>query len=299
MLEIQPPAQQQFATSAPPPLADLNTTASLPDQHMSDHTRTPETRSGRRIAELEQVEQVRLSRSLSPRLQLLLLTFPLWRFRSLQSIAHLLHFAGCTLASLHPDPLSSFTSREVALDDDSAASSSSGSPPPRPQPPPASTLGDEQDREAQFIKYSEAYYTTLNVSRAFAMRAAIAFRNHLADFAPSQDIQLSLRTSIRHLRLSKASAAPILDPSFASLSNSSSDGSTSVGAGGVARGDDLKDGVLPLQTPSWGKEAKIGGTGVGERDGTTTTTRKESLGIGAMRLEKEAWEDLATALEKK
>lgn len=78
----------------------------------------------------------------------------------LQSIAHLLHFAGCTLASLHPEPLSSFTARDISLDDDDDDNDEKA-PPARP--------GDD-DKEDQFTKYAEAYFTTLNV-RSLALFA--------------------------------------------------------------------------------------------------------------------------------
>lgn len=100
----------------------------------------------------------------------------------------------------------------------------------------------------------------------------------------SQDIQLSLRTSIRHLRLSRASPAPLLDPNFANLSNSSTDGS-GVGVGGVARAESLKP--LSLEEPKWR----------GEKDDVKVASTK--LSVAAMGLEKEAWEALGAALEKR
>lgn len=72
----------------------------------------------------------------------------------LQNIAALLHFAGCTLASLHPDPLSSFTSRELATDDDVA--DGEGAAEPQGGDGREGKLGD-------FAKYAEGYYATLNV----------------------------------------------------------------------------------------------------------------------------------------
>lgn len=73
-----------------------------------------------------------------------------------QSIAQLLHFAGCTLASIHPDPLSSFTSKTVDFSDDPSDDDDGDSPPPPAPAPPA-------DKETEFANYAEAYYTTLNV----------------------------------------------------------------------------------------------------------------------------------------
>lgn len=61
------------------------------------------------------------------------------------------------MASLHPDPMSSFTSRTMSLDD---SDSEEGSP--KPRPPPVST-SDDVDKTAEFSKYAEAYYATLNV----------------------------------------------------------------------------------------------------------------------------------------
>jgi len=69
-----------------------------------------------------------------------------------QNIAVLLHFAGCALASLHPDPLSSFTSREIETGGDEDEEGNA-----KPAVP------EGEDKAADFGKYAEAYYTTLNV----------------------------------------------------------------------------------------------------------------------------------------
>ncbi|KAL8287354.1 hypothetical protein RQP46_003806 [Phenoliferia psychrophenolica] len=149
----------------PPPPAP----AQLPHSPPTDPEGWKKSRSGKRILELQQVED---------------------------SVAQLLHFAGCTLAALHPDPISTFTDKTLETDDDGAAAE-----------------GTEEADSKQFADYAEAYYTTLN------------------------DIQLNLRTSIRHLRLSRASPAPLVDPHFGSLANP---GGGSVGVGGVAVGPDLE-----------------------------------------------------------
>ncbi|KAI5481202.1 Mediator complex, subunit Med11 [Pseudohyphozyma bogoriensis] len=180
-----------------------------------------QTRSGKRILELKDVEE---------------------------QISQLLHFAGCTVASLHPDPLSSFTSRTVDFQDASEA----GSPAP---------TADPEDKMTQFSNYAEAYYTTLN------------------------DIQLALRTSIRHLRVAKASPAPLLDPSFGSLATPGGGG---VAVGGVAMGDSLK----PVQPLGQGEGQKA--TNKSRGDGTS----EPKMSVAALELEKEAWEALASALER-
>jgi hypothetical protein len=159
----------------------------------------------------------------------------------------------------------------MSLDEDDSEDGS-----PRPKPPPAPQ--GEEDKGAEFAEYAEAYYTTLNVGVCYGEGlSALTFRT-LADSLALQDIQLSLRTSIRHLRLSRASPAPLLDPHFASLANTTSEGV--VGSGGLALGDRLKP--LSLEEPRWpggGDEAP------------------PKLSVGALKLEKEAWEDLGAALD--
>ena len=73
-------------------------------------------------------------------------------------MARLLHFAGCTLASLHPDPLSSFTPRTVEPDDEDDDDDA-----PKPPNPAAPDPEDTEAKCVEFAKYAEAYYTTLNV----------------------------------------------------------------------------------------------------------------------------------------
>ncbi|KAM0755608.1 hypothetical protein T439DRAFT_320314 [Meredithblackwellia eburnea MCA 4105] len=174
-----------------------------------------QTRSGQRILELDEVEQ---------------------------KIARLMHLAGCTLASLHPDPLSSFTTR-TSEDEDKGGDGQS------------SKDGEPLDKEAQFTKYAEDYYTTLN------------------------DIQISLRESIRHLRLSRASSAPLIDPHFGSLSNPGGGG---VGVGGVAMGRNFAP-LPPL----------VEGEGKGKE-----TEWKPTMSVQALEQEDEAWKDLKKALDE-
>lgn len=78
-----------------------------------------------------------------------------------QNIAALLHFAGCTLASLHPDPLSDFTVREIATEADDGDGGTSS----RPSVNTSTPSGDDQQEAklADFAKYAEGYYATLNV----------------------------------------------------------------------------------------------------------------------------------------
>lgn len=74
-------------------------------------------------------------------------------------MARLLHFAGCTLASLHPDPLSSFTPRTVELDEDNDDEEDA----PKAPKPTAADAGGPEEKGPEFAKYAEAYYSTLNV----------------------------------------------------------------------------------------------------------------------------------------
>lgn len=128
---------------------------------------------------------------------------------------------------------------------------------------------EEEDKQKQFSQYSEAYYSTLH------------------------DIQVSLRTSIRHLRLSRASPAPLLDPFFGSLATPGGGG---VAVGGVGMGESLASGEL--------------GEGVGEDSGVGAGTREEGkregreerkeekkgASVAALGLEMEAWKELGRAL---
>lgn len=105
-----------------------------------------------------------------------------------------------------------------------------------------------------------------------------------------QDTQLALRTSIRHLRLSRVSPAPLLDPSFASLSRPGA----AVGVGGVALGELLK--------PLGGGEVRWRGT-TGKKEGESEGERDDEggrgrLSVAALELEKEGWEEVVRALEK-
>ncbi|GJN92967.1 hypothetical protein Rhopal_006012-T1 [Rhodotorula paludigena] len=192
----------------------------------------PQTRAAKRVAELKEVEE---------------------------NIAALLHFAGCTLASLHPDPLSSFTSRELATDDDADDESSAKR---------AEQAGKEPDKLTEFSKYAEGYYATLN------------------------DIQLALRTSIRHLRAARTSAAPLLDPAFASLVAGGAGGGGEVGPGGVARGEALR----PLEggVPVWRS-----GTERLPREGKREENETERvLSVAALEVERDAWAGLVRSLEE-
>ena len=90
-----------------------------------------------------------------------------------------------------------------------------------------------------------------------------------------------MRNSIRHLRVTKASPAPLLDPRFGALSNPAGG---IIAAGGVAFADRLKP--LPSRTA-----AAEGMDATDERKEGTT------MSVAALRLEKEAWEDLALALK--
>ncbi|GAA5943968.1 hypothetical protein JCM1841_004933 [Sporobolomyces salmonicolor] len=182
------------------------------------------TRAGKRIAELNAVEE---------------------------NIAVLLHFAGRALASLHPDPMSSFTTQE--LEDQEAASTDK-----KPE---------REDKAADFAQYAESYYETLN------------------------DIQFGLRTSIRHLRVSRTSPAPLLDPSFGSLATSGGPQPSQVGVGGAALAELLKP--LELSAPTW--DGKIGRSSEPEQGKDEQRTGK--LSVAAKELEREAWKELADALE--
>lgn len=115
------------------------------------------TRAGKRIAELKEIEDVRPSHRRSFRLaELMTVPVP-------QNVAVLLHFAGCALASLHPDPLSSFTSREFEVEGEGPDEGDSADDRNR-QASSARRLEANDDQAAEFGKYAEAYFATLNVS---------------------------------------------------------------------------------------------------------------------------------------
>lgn len=148
---------------------------------------------------------------------------------------------------------------------------------------------EEEDKQKQFSQYSEAYYSTLHV----CLFPLYLLRPYLTNQLNSQDIQVSLRTSIRHLRLSRASPAPLLDPFFGSLATPGGGG---VAVGGVGMGESLASGEL--------------GEGVGEDSGVGAGTREEGkregreerkeekkgASVAALGLEMEAWKELGRAL---
>ncbi|GAA5940517.1 uncharacterized protein JCM15063_002358 [Sporobolomyces koalae] len=198
------------------------------------------TRAGQRIAELKEIED---------------------------NIAVLLHFAGCALASLHTEPMSSFTLRELAVEGeaDTEAEAQQGEAASRAGDHKSVSSG-EKDKAVEFGKYAEAYYTTLN------------------------DIQVGLRTSIRHMRLNRTSPAPLVDPTVGSLAGSAGPQPASVGVGGVALADRLKP--LSLEVPVWhGRNQRSSRQGDDEAAAT-------QLSVAARELEKEAWTDLADALDR-
>ncbi|GAA5914011.1 uncharacterized protein JCM6883_007119 [Sporobolomyces salmoneus] len=192
------------------------------------------TRAGKRIAELKEIED---------------------------NIAVLLHFAGCALASLHPDPLSSFTSRELAIEGEDEDGDKAGNP------ASSSQAQSGVDKSTEFGKYSEAYYASLN------------------------DIQIGLRTSIRHLRVTRTSPAPLLDPTFGSLASSANPQPSPVGVGGVALADLLAP--LDLQELRW--------NGASRERGEETDVREKNeelhLSLASRELELDAWRDIANALD--
>ncbi|GAA5997686.1 hypothetical protein JCM5350_003984 [Sporobolomyces pararoseus] len=191
------------------------------------------TRAGKRIAELKEIED---------------------------NIAVLLHFAGCALASLHPDPLSSFTSRELEVEGENENENENEAQDDSSHP-------EKGDKSAEFGKYTEAYYTTLN------------------------DIQVGLRTSIRHLRVTRTSPAPLLDPTFGSLASSAGPRPSQVGVGGLAIAELLKP--LDPTTLRWD-----GGNSRRETDVSTKGGEGgNQLSLAARELEAEAWKDLADALD--
>ncbi|KAM0790152.1 hypothetical protein ACM66B_005472 [Microbotryomycetes sp. NB124-2] len=178
-----------------------------------------DSRAAKRIAELDSVEE---------------------------TIAHMLHLAGCTLASLHPEPLSTFSSRVVSVGADDRARDDE-------------MLDANEQKGSDFAKYAESFYATLH------------------------DVQLSLRTSIRHLRMDRASVAPVLDPNYGSL-QSPSGRSQAVGGGGVALGQSLQ--ALKPEQPAWN----------GTLGPKAAPASPDELSVNARVLQREAWADLAKAL---
>lgn len=134
------------------------------------------TRAGKRVAELQQVEEVSTLAFLLP-----LCVGPTDEiYKHTQNIAALLHFAGCTLASLHPDPLSSFTVREIATDDpdDDADDADEQEGHQGSTKKPATPKTTDQDQEAaaaaklqEFANYADGYFATLNVCMSLRARA--------------------------------------------------------------------------------------------------------------------------------
>ncbi|GAA5841284.1 hypothetical protein JCM3766R1_005014 [Sporobolomyces carnicolor] len=197
------------------------------------------TRAGKRIAELKEIED---------------------------NVAVLLHFAGCALASLHPDPLSSFTSREFEVEGEGPDEGDSADDRNR-QASSARRLEANDDQAAEFGKYAEAYFATLN------------------------DIQVGLRTSIRHLRDSRTSPAPLIDPTFGSLGNSAGPAPAHVGVGGLALARVLEP--VESRTATWdGRNSRQ------QTDAAESADNKGQLSLAARELEREAWNDLANALDR-
>ncbi|SGY25599.1 BQ5605_C018g08645 [Microbotryum silenes-dioicae] len=159
-----------------------------------------------------------------------------------QDIAKLLHLAGCTLASLDPEP-------NPNLD----LSNEKHTPIP-------------EDKNERFDHFAQAYFTTLN------------------------DIQLSLRTSIRHLALSKPSLQALLDPNYASLlpTQALEPGQSSIAAGGIAHRSRIDPLPLTKSIPKWTtRDAQATSAGGVEEDGSMR------LSVAARGLQAEAWRDLA------
>jgi hypothetical protein len=143
------------------------------DEHEHEHSgddgsdpETASTRAGKRVAELQQVEEA-CPLTLSPSRAI-----PTDEMHThTQNVAALLHFAGCTLASLHPDPLSSFTVREIATDDtddddddgEQQESSHGRDKKPATTPKPDHQQDQDEAKLQEFAKYAEGYFATLNV----------------------------------------------------------------------------------------------------------------------------------------
>lgn len=107
--------------------------------------------------------------------------------------------------------------------------------------------------------------------------------------ARPQDVQLALRTSIRHLRVSRTSAAPLTDPSFGSLV-AAGPAASAVGPGGVALADLLRP--LEGKVPLWdGKTERV------QRGAAGDAQDEARPSVAALELEREAWADLVRSLE--
>ncbi|SCV73698.1 BQ2448_6128 [Microbotryum intermedium] len=175
-----------------------------------------------------------------------------------QDIAKLLHLAGCTLASLDPEP-------NPNLD------------PTTEKHDPDTTI--PEDKKERFDHFARSYFTTLNKADLFIVLV------HL-----SQDIQLSLRTSIRHLALSKPSPQALLDPNYASLLPTAAlePGQSSIAAGGTAHRSRIDPLPLTKTIPKWKTgDAKAASAGGVKEDGSM------KLSVAARELQAEAWRDLA------
>ncbi|GAA5977626.1 hypothetical protein JCM10908_005041 [Rhodotorula pacifica] len=207
------------------------------------------TRAGKRIAELQQVEE---------------------------NIAALLHFAGCTLASLHPDPLSSYTAREIATEVDEDDDEDADGQAPKPRKP--TPRNEEEAKLAEFTKYAEGYYATLN------------------------DVQLALRTSIRHLRVSRVSPRPLTDPMYGSLVyrnqpapsstiSGASNSRSQVGPGGIA----FSSAALAPAQSEWDMRASRLPS-LFSRVTSDSATPPPSMSVAALELERDALRDLVAAL---
>lgn len=95
------------------------------------------------------------------------------------------------------------------------------------------------------------------------------------------------------MRVTRTSPAPLLDPSFGSIGGSTGPQPSQVGVGGIALEDLLKP--LDSTTSHWNgrnardsKKKDVSGKGAEETN---------ELSIAARELEREAWKDLADALE--
>lgn len=71
--------------------------------------------------------------------------------------------AGCTIASLHPDPLATFSSSIVSLDDSPDSDDDDDDDDEDKKVKEPSIPTDQLSKEDQFNKYAEAYYSTLFV----------------------------------------------------------------------------------------------------------------------------------------
>lgn len=128
----------------------------------------------------------------------------------------------------------------------------------------------------------------------------------------AQDVQLALRTSIRHLRVSRVSSRPLTDPAYASLAYRQSASSSSappgsnqsgadpvrVGPGGVALDLDARLDELRKQEstgPAWNsRSARLP---AGDADSGDPSSGASALSVDALELERDALRDLVAALE--